>query len=77
MFRQSQKSQNLAFILLILFKFLVSTLQCAETLILYLSCFAHENMFKTPSKVAYFNKIAESFSTAKDGLVCPDIWKLT
>ena len=75
MFRQCdpKKPKFSPFFHFFLFKFLVSTLQCAETLILYL--FAQK--VKTPSKVAYFNKIAESFSTAKDGLVCPDIWKLT
>ena len=29
----------------------------------FLNFFAHENMKKTPSKVGYFSKIAEIFST--------------
>ena len=40
---------------LMLINFLVQTLQCTETLILYLFC---------TSKVWYFSKIAELFSTA-------------
>ena len=44
---------------LMLFNFLVRTLQCTETLILYLS--PRENMEKTPSKLGYFIKIAEKF----------------
>ena len=50
--------------------------QFVETLILYFfSLWKHEN--KTLSKVGYFSKIAEIFSNAKNGPVCPDSWKLT
>ena len=49
-------------------------LQCAETLILFF--FAYENMEKTSSKVEYYSKIAEIFSTAKNDPVCLDSRKL-
>ena len=45
-----------------LIKFLVRTLKCAETVILYI-CFARKNMKNPPSKVRYFSKITEIVST--------------
>ena len=44
-----------------LIKFLVRALKSAHVLI----CFGDINMKKPPSKVAYFRKIAEIFSSAK------------
>ena len=55
-----------------LINFLVWMLKCAVTLF-FCTCFAHKNMENTPSKVEYFSKIAEIFSNAKNGPVCPDI----
>jgi hypothetical protein len=33
--------------------------------------FAHEKIITSPSKEKYFSKLAEIFSNAKIGLVCP------
>ena len=33
--------------------------------------------YENKAKVGYFSKIAEIFSNAKNGPVCPDGWKLT
>ena len=46
-----------------IFKFLVRTQQCKESLISLL--FSHENILKKlPSKIGYFSKIEEIFITA-------------
>ena len=63
-------SQNWFFFLTVmLINFLVRTLQCAETLILYLFC-----QWKHVKNTL---KIAEIFSTAKNSTVWTDSWKVT
>jgi hypothetical protein len=58
-----------------LVNFLLRVEHSAETLTLYniFSSWKHE---KKPSKVGYFRKIAEIFTTAKNSPICLDSWKL-
>ena len=51
-----------SFLTFVLIKFLVQSIKCTETLILYI-CFAHLNMKNLSSKVGYFSKIKKNLSS--------------
>ena len=72
-----KKGEIKIFLSFILSIFLFSADATMYRIPLVFNLFAHDNMKKPPSKVAYFSLNFRNFSTAKNGPVSLDSWKLT